>query len=296
MRELSRGLGLAIIALLTVLAGLWLAISESGQAFVTPVPPSQVGPTETLYVPSPVLPSRTPLDVIALVQTRAPTQNTTPCPQPAGWGPVTVGDGDTLVGISATHGLSLAELLQANCLDQDSTFVGAVVFVPLVTATLAPTPACGPPLGWVYYTVQPGDTLFALSLRYGVALYDLRQANCLPGTAIKAGQNLFVPPVLIATITASPTNTLPPILTLTNTVMPSATATIIASATATTPPSATVANTASATATNTATNTATATLAATTEAPSATASETASATANETATLEPSATATPAGP
>lgn len=277
MRELARGLGLAAVALLTVFAGLWLALSENGNATPTPSAPSAAAPTETLYVPSPILPSRTPIDAFALLQTQAPAASPTPCPMPVGWVKTTLAQGDTWVGLAATHGLSVGALLQANCLDHDSLFVGATVYLPVTTPTLAPTPVCGPPPGWVYYTVQSGDTLFALSLRYGLSLYDLRQANCLPGTAIKAGQNLFVPPGLsIVTATLALTNTATTTLTATTANSATAPATLTsAPATATSQPTATAttANPPSATMTETATLTETSLVTATTEAPSATPSE-----------------------
>jgi LysM repeat protein len=58
-----------------------------------------------------------------------------------------------------------------------------------------PSPAaCGPPAGWVTYTVRPGDTLAALSRAYNVSVDQLRQANCLPASnLIVAGQRLYVP-------------------------------------------------------------------------------------------------------
>jgi hypothetical protein len=51
----------------------------------------------------------------------------------------------------------------------------------------------------VPYTVAPGDTLFQLSLRFGVSAAQLQTANCLPTTEIKFNQVIYVPFVPSAT-------------------------------------------------------------------------------------------------
>ncbi|WP_258361036.1 LysM peptidoglycan-binding domain-containing protein [Moorella sulfitireducens] len=43
------------------------------------------------------------------------------------------------------------------------------------------------------YTVQPGDTLYLIGLRYGISAWDLQQANNLSSTWIYPGQTLWVP-------------------------------------------------------------------------------------------------------
>ncbi|HVO41667.1 MAG TPA: LysM peptidoglycan-binding domain-containing protein [Aggregatilineales bacterium] len=74
--------------------------------------------------------------------------------------------------------------------------------IPTDTPTLGPTyvivtvtpAACTPRDGWVPYIVQPGDTLFRLSLRAGISVSQLQKANCLFDTTIYYGQVLVVPP------------------------------------------------------------------------------------------------------
>ncbi|MEO8082901.1 MAG: LysM peptidoglycan-binding domain-containing protein, partial [Ardenticatenales bacterium] len=51
---------------------------------------------------------------------------------------------------------------------------------------------CGRTPGWVEYTVQPGDTLSSLSLRTGVDVGTLMQANCLTSDTIYAGRLLYL--------------------------------------------------------------------------------------------------------
>jgi LysM repeat protein len=59
----------------------------------------------------------------------------------------------------------------------------------------------------VTYTVAPGDTLFQLSLRFGVSTLQLQTANCLPTTEIKFNQVIYVPFIPSATAIITPTST-----------------------------------------------------------------------------------------
>ncbi|MCX7682058.1 MAG: LysM peptidoglycan-binding domain-containing protein [Anaerolineae bacterium] len=74
-------------------------------------------------------------------------------------------------------------------------------------APLTPTPSspllpvCQPPAGWTVYIVRPGDTLYRLGLRTGVAALVLAEANCLSTLTIYAGQRLYLPPSLYLTPT-----------------------------------------------------------------------------------------------
>ncbi len=79
---------------------------------------------------------------------------------------------------------------------------------PTESPSLTPT-ACGPPRGWVLYTVEAGDSLFRLSQKFNVTISELQRANCLTGTNIRAGQQLYVPfvPTPTPTFTATPSPT-----------------------------------------------------------------------------------------
>jgi uncharacterized protein len=77
---------------------------------------------------------------------------------------------------------------------------------PATVVAPAPTQVvCGaPPASWVRYTVRSGDTLYGLSLTYGVSMAQIQTANCLQTTTLITGQVLYVPNV--------PTRTLVPTL------------------------------------------------------------------------------------
>jgi murein DD-endopeptidase MepM/ murein hydrolase activator NlpD len=59
----------------------------------------------------------------------------------------------------------------------------------------------------VQYVVVQGDTLFQLSLRYGVSQAQLQAANCLVTPEIKYGQTLYVPFVAPTATQAEPSPT-----------------------------------------------------------------------------------------
>jgi LysM repeat protein len=88
--------------------------------------------------------------------------------------------------------------------------------------TKTPTPdiqSCGPPSGWVQYTVVAGDNLYRLGIAFGVSVSDLQWANCIgSSTTIRAGSNLWVPNR--PTNTSDVTNTITPTKTSTNTPLP----------------------------------------------------------------------------
>lgn len=62
------------------------------------------------------------------------------------------------------------------------------------TATTGQPCQVRPPLGWVRYEVQPGDTLFALATRANTTVERVAAVNCLAQTdLIAVGQRLYLP-------------------------------------------------------------------------------------------------------
>ncbi len=76
---------------------------------------------------------------------------------------------------------------------------GAIVIPTVPTLPVTPTPPpitpppCTPPPDWQVHVVQPGDTLFELAQTYGSGVAALQQVNCLSGSTIRVGQDLYVP-------------------------------------------------------------------------------------------------------
>jgi LysM repeat protein len=117
--------------------------------------------------------------------------------------------GDTLFWLAQRFRTTVAALRSLNALASDRIFVGQVLRVPgQASATPAPTVAGGG--SQTAYIVQPGDTLFRLSLRFRTTVAALQAANGLGGSIrIYAGQRLLVPgsgpaPAPRPTVTVAP--------------------------------------------------------------------------------------------
>jgi LysM repeat protein len=282
LRRLGGSLLLAIFSVALVIGGISLALAES----YVPVVPA---PTETQalipFVASPTLaptlaPLQPPPDTATVSPSPTPTATIPPptfCPPPLGWLPVTVGAGDNLVALSFRYHSTPEDLLLANCLFSTDLPTGSIIYVPPV-ATNTPAP-CGPPPGWIRYTVQFNNTLYSISQAYGVTVSQLQNANCMSAsqTNLVAGQSLWVPNVPTRTPRATATATLTPV----SIVFPTLTGTSTATQTAT------QVFTATGTPTSTATGTATATPSPTAPPPTATPTATATITAFPTQAADP---------
>lgn len=212
------GFVLVAIVVVTVLGGVLLTMSDARQAVsvasateampsltLTPTPaPTEGVVTVSLPSPSPLPPSPSSPDVtptqpptVEPTTTPEPQPSSTPevilesCTPPAGWVPYTVRLGDTLFSLSRQSGVSLDEVREANCLSSDVLYPGSVLY--LRTAPVQPMPGCGPPMDWVLYTVERGDTLYSLATRRGVTVSDVLFANCLTSVSISAGVGLYLP-------------------------------------------------------------------------------------------------------
>ena len=207
----------ALSSILLVFGSLYLSASEqvTAQANVTLKSPST--PT-TIPTPLPLL-RNNPAEFMLPTITRnprftpteiQPTANPTPlpipssCPPPANWSPITVQTGDTLDSLAQTYATSTLFLGQANCLLSLNLVPGTILYVPGQPTDQPPT-HCGPPPGWVFYTVRVFDTLTYLSRLFGVTVAELQFANCMEdSTVIRVGQQVYVPNV--------PTREVPPII------------------------------------------------------------------------------------
>jgi LysM repeat protein len=112
----------------------------------------------------------------------------------------TVQPGDTLFRIALRFGVTVQAIAQANhIVNPDLIYVGQVLTIPTGGGTPpppgpAPTPTPPPPGGQTLYTVQPGDTLFRIALRFGVTVQAIAQANNIGNlNLIYVGQVLIIP-------------------------------------------------------------------------------------------------------
>jgi LysM repeat protein len=125
--------------------------------------------------------------------------------------------GDTAFYIATLHGVTLSELIEYNGLENaDFLYEGQELQIPNCGADAsataaqlesAPTSVIQPPAvtptqislenpqGYPIHVVQAGENLFRISLRYGVTVDDIVQANNL-GSAdaiLRVGQQLIIP-------------------------------------------------------------------------------------------------------
>lgn len=141
----------------------------------------------------------------------------------------TVQPGDSLFKIGQKFGVSPEAIMQASALSTPALSVGQQLRIPTAgggTPAQPPTPTppkpqpVSPPPptgggGTTIYTVQPGDSLFKIGQKFGVAPEAIMQANGLSTPALSVGQQLRVPTtgggVVPPTPTPTPTPTpLPP--------------------------------------------------------------------------------------
>lgn len=101
--------------------------------------------------------------------------------------------GENLFRISLRYGVTVSAIQAANGLTSDLVYVGQRLVIP-AGGTVAPPAAPPAASTGQLYTVQPGDTLSGIALRYGVTSWALVQANNLASAnLIYVGQQLIIP-------------------------------------------------------------------------------------------------------
>ena len=215
IRQVFLGFGAALLSIFLVLGSFSIAFTEGGMTQVALQITDTVYPTPTQVIPLTSMPflGATPTPASSAVEETPPESSVMPSPGvvacnfPSGWYKVTVQIGDSLNSLAIAYGTTTDLLVQGNCLVITNLIAGMVIYVP-AQPTSTPEERCGPPPGWVYYTVQPGDTLYGISQMVGSTVLDLQLANCMVGqTYLRAGQNLYVPYIPASILT--PTSTLP---------------------------------------------------------------------------------------
>lgn len=101
----------------------------------------------------------------------------------------TVTRGETLSGIAAKYGVSMATLRELNTLKRDVVWVGQRLKVPARATASRTTRA----RGVVRHKVVVGDSLTGIAAHYGVSPKAIMQTNNLKSTNVMLGQNLKIP-------------------------------------------------------------------------------------------------------
>ena len=227
-RQVFLGIGAALLSVFLVLGSFSIAFTEGGLVPValrvteSQIPqPAQMTPFTSVPLTGGTLtPSPIPTEVLIQAPSETPTEMAITCSFPPGWFRVTVQVGDSLDSLAGAYGTTPEMLAQGNCLLTQNLIPGMVLYVP-TPPTATPKETCGPPPGWLFYTVQFGDTLSSISQMVGASIFELQLANCMVGqTNLRAGQRLYVPfvpasawtptPTRVRTTTSTPTLPLPP--------------------------------------------------------------------------------------
>lgn len=97
----------------------------------------------------------------------------------------TVKAGDTLYGIAKQFQVSVDQLKKVNTISSNIISIGQVLTIPTNTVPLAQTT--------VSYKVVSGDSLWAISKKYGTTVDAIRNANNLTSDRLFVGQSLVIP-------------------------------------------------------------------------------------------------------
>lgn len=155
-----------------------------------PAPPMPPGP-ETAPVPAPRPVLRPPVPVEPAPSVMEPGSGRT----------YEVQNGDSLSKIAGKFGVGTRELAELNKIkDPNQIRMGQKLILPDY-AKEQPASASKPkakakvavPEGAETYTVQAGDMLSKIAVKYGVKVAELREANGLAGDKIIVGQKLVIP-------------------------------------------------------------------------------------------------------
>ncbi|MBO0438716.1 LysM peptidoglycan-binding domain-containing protein [Vagococcus fluvialis] len=129
-------------------------------------------------------------------QTEKPTTPTNPTTPNTNSQKHTVKSGDTLSGIAWKYGVTVAQLKQWNNLKSDIIYVGQTLIVKGGTTNGSSSNQSqgsqNNNSSTTTHTVRRGDTLYGISLRYGVSVNEIKQKNNLTSDMIYIGQTLAI--------------------------------------------------------------------------------------------------------
>lgn len=134
--------------------------------------------------------SETTEQAVAEAETTNETTTSAECPKDH-----VVQPGENLFRIGLQYSLSWVTLAQYNSITNPNNItVGQTIKIPCEGTTPPPVQPTPPPDNVTYYTVQSGDNLFQIGLKFGVSWVEIAEANGLVNpNQVYAGQVLKIP-------------------------------------------------------------------------------------------------------
>ena len=205
------------LIVLVVLLAIFLVACERPLRDLEETPTSEAPlstPADQLLIPTPEIPQPSGSDLPLTGEVGGQEAQTTeePAAVDAGQNPqpttYVVQAGDTLGAIAQQNNITVEELAAANGITNvDSLEIGQTLLIPVSgTQTQQPTTATEPPPtqstepdtqpgSEIIHTVQAGDNLFRIGLRYGFTAEELAAYNGIPDPRyIDVGQQIRIPP------------------------------------------------------------------------------------------------------
>jgi LysM repeat protein len=99
-----------------------------------------------------------------------------------------VGEKETLYGISRRYGASIESILQYNPTADAGLEIGQILKIPYTPKKASAKTAAGA----TTHTVAPKETMYSISKMYGVTIDELKQWNNLSDNALSIGQQLVI--------------------------------------------------------------------------------------------------------